>query len=327
MKLKNFVGNEKVVEQLGALLVSGRFPHALLIEGEQGIGKKTLARQLASALVCRGEDKPCGDCSQCRKAMQGYHPDIAVFQPDEKSNIFRVDAVRQIIEDAYMKPNEAEHKVYILAGADRMNESAQNALLKILEEPPEYVVFILTAVSKSVMLSTILSRSVVVSLEGVSADDGARYICSIDEEIDYSTAKKTLELFGGNIGRATDSLKDSKTSELVKSCDDICRALVEDSEFSLLVSCGAFQKDKQGIIFACDMLKGIFRDALFAGEEVDCLSAQQESVRLVKSKLSRQALVRLTYTCDEIKKEASMNANNTLLITKFCYKLREAIGR
>ena len=327
MKLTNFIGNEKVIDRLSKLLESGRFPHALIIEGEEGIGKKTLARDLACALVCRGEDKPCGECSQCKKAMSGIHPDISEYIPSGTANSFHVDTVRNIINDAYVQPNEADYEVYILANAHCMNPNAQNALLKILEEPPKYVVFILTTESKSALLSTVLSRSVCVSLEGVDIERAANYITSHCEGVDYNTAKKTAETFNGNIGKAISSLQDSKTSELVDVCNKICKALASSNEYEMLTLCSAFQKDRQGVVFACDLLKNIFRDALFAGDVSEHISGQEESAALLKSSLSRQSLVKLMSTCDELKSMALSNANNALLITKFCYSLNRAIGR
>lgn len=327
MKLTNFIGNEKVIDRLSKLLESGRFPHALIIEGEERIGKKTLARDLACALVCRGEDKPCGECSQCKKAMSGIHPDISEYIPSGTANSFHVDTVRNIINDAYVQPNEADYKVYILANAHCMNPNAQNALLKILEEPPKYVVFILTTESKSALLSTVLSRSVCVSLEGVDIGRAANYITSHCEGVDYNTAKKTAETFNGNIGKAISSLQDSKTSELVDVCNKICKALASSNEYEMLTLCSAFQKDRQGVVFACDLLKNIFRDALFAGDVSEHISGQEESAALLKSSLSRQSLVKLMSTCDELKSMALSNANNALLITKFCYSLNRAIGR
>ena len=200
MKLTNFIGNEKVIDRLSKLMESGRFPHALIIEGEEGIGKKTLAKDIACALVCRGNDKPCGECAQCKKAIGAIHPDISEYIPAGTANSFHVDTVRNIINDAYVQPNEADYKIYILANAHCMNQNAQNALLKILEEPPKYVVFILTTNSKSALLSTVLSRSVCVSLEGVDIERAANYITSHCENVDYNTAKKTVETFNGNIG-------------------------------------------------------------------------------------------------------------------------------
>ena len=318
MKLTNFIGNEKVIDRLSKLMESGRFPHALIIEGEEGIGKKTLAKDIACALVCRGNDKPCGECSQCKKAIGAIHPDISEYIPAGTANSFHVDTVRNIINDAYVQPNEADYKIYILANAHCMNQNAQNALLKILEEPPKYVVFILTTNSKSALLSTVLSRSVCVSLEGVDIERAANYITSHCENVDYNTAKKTVETFNGNIGKAIDSLQDSKTSELVDVCNKICKALATSNEYEM---------DRQGVVFACDLLKSIFRDALFAGESSEHISGQEESAALLKSSLSRQSLIKLINTCDELKSTALSNANNALLITKFCYSLNRAIGR
>ena len=327
MKLTNFIGNEKVIDRLSKLMESGRFPHALIIEGEEGIGKKTLAKDIACALVCRGNDKPCGECAQCKKAIGAIHPDISEYIPAGTANSFHVDTVRNIINDAYVQPNEADYKIYILANAHCMNQNAQNALLKILEEPPKYVVFILTTNSKSALLSTVLSRSVCVSLEGVDIERAANYITSYCENVDYNTAKKTVETFNGNIGKAIDSLQDSKTSELVDVCNKICKALATSNEYEMMTLCSVFQKDRQGVVFACDLLKSIFRDALFAGESSEHISGQEESAALLKSSLSRQSLIKLIITCDELKSTALSNANNALLITKFCYSLNRAIGR
>lgn len=327
MKLTNFIGNEKVIDRLSKLMESGRFPHALIIEGEEGIGKKTLAKDIACALVCRGNDKPCGECAQYKKAIGAIHPDISEYIPAGTANSFHVDTVRNIINDAYIQPNEADYKIYILANAHCMNQNAQNALLKILEEPPKYVVFILTTNSKSALLSTVLSRSVCVSLEGVDIERAANYITSHCENVDYNTAKKTVETFNGNIGKAIDSLQDSKTSELVDVCNKICKALATSNEYEMMTLCSVFQKDRQGVVFACDLLKSIFRDALFAGESSEHISGQEESAALLKSSLSRQSLIKLINTCDELKSTALSNANNALLITKFCYSLNRAIGR
>ena len=327
MKLTNFIGNEKVIDRLSKLMESGRFPHALIIEGEEGIGKKTLAKDIACALVCRGNDKPCGECAQCKKAIGAIHPDISEYIPAGTANSFHVDTVRNIINDAYVQPNEADYKIYILANAHCMNQNAQNALLKILEEPPKYVVFILTTNSKSALLSTVLSRSVCVSLEGVDIERAANYITSHCENVDYNTAKKTGETFNGNIGKAIDSLQHSKTSELVDVCNKICKALATSNEYEMMTLCSVFQKDRQGVVFACDLLKSIFRDALFAGESSEHISGQEESAALLKSSLSRQSLIKLINTCDELKSTALSNANNALLITKFCYSLNRAIGR
>lgn len=326
MKNLDFISNERVIEQLGVFVDSKRFPHALIIEGEQGLGKRTLARKLAQALVCRGEEAPCGECSQCKKACEGVHPDVFEYSASGGANSFHVDVVRNVINDAYVKPNEAEKKVYILGNADCMSASAQNALLKVLEEPPSYVVFILTVKSKSMMLETILSRSVVVSLEGVEINKGVGYICDNTDGIDFNSAKSALETFNGNIGKTIESFNDERTRELTKTCCEICRALVDSSEYKVMCSISAFQKDRSAVIFACDFMKNIFRDALVF-ESQSLISGQTELAQLLSRKLTRKKLIDLIDVCDKLKSMALMNSNNALLITKFCYSLMEAVGK
>ena len=185
MKFTDFVGNEKIKQQLSFLQASGRLPHAFVIEGEQGMGKRTLAREIALNLFCRGEDKPCRQCPQCSKVLKNIHPDIYEYSATGGARSFHVDVVRDVKDNVYVSPNEADYKIYILGNCQCMNESAQNALLKVLEEPPEYAVFFLTVDNKSALLETVLSRSTVISVEGVSANIGADYICSHNPDIDY----------------------------------------------------------------------------------------------------------------------------------------------
>jgi DNA polymerase-3 subunit delta' len=327
MELKNFAGNKRALGMLSSLIEAGRLPHAILIEGESGLGKKTLARLLAQTLVCRSDDKPCGECAQCHKAQKGLHPDISEYIPSGAPNSFKIDMVRDNIRDAVMQPNEAEYKIYILAEAHCMNLNAQNALLKILEEPPEYAVFILTAQSKSAMLDTVLSRSYTVSLEGVPSDEGAAIVCDRLDGVDFATAKSVLETYNGNIGKTLDALKDSKTGELAAVCADICKALVDEREYSLLTACSKLSGDRQSALTVCTMLKNVFRDALVAGDGVEYTSGQEELAVLLRDKLGRQRLVSLVQTAEELKAYAEANANGSLLITKLCYSLRRASGK
>ena len=110
--------------------------------------------------------KPCGRCINCLKARSDSHPDIKIFEPDPKTNNFKVETVREIRSDAYIVANEADRKVYILKDAQNMLVPAQNALLKVLEEPPEGVCFLLLTDDKNVFLQTVLSRCAVFSQGG-----------------------------------------------------------------------------------------------------------------------------------------------------------------
>lgn len=328
MKFVDFTGNEKIKEQLNFLQKSGRLPHAVIIEGEQGLGKRTLAREIALNLFCRSEgDRPCCKCPQCIKVLKHIHPDIYEYSAAGGPRSFHVDVVRDVKEDVFVQPNEADYKVYILANCQCMSESAQNAILKILEEPPEYAVFILTAVTKSALLETVLSRSVVLSLDGVESSKAAEYICSKDENIDYNDAVNAVTVYNGNIGKAIESLSDGRLSKISSIADNIALALLSDKEYDLLKACSVFERDRETLISVLGLLKTVFRDALLYSKDSDILSGQNETVKTLAGVLNNEKLLKLIQSCDNIRILAEKNGNNAILITKICYELKMAQGR
>jgi len=144
MDFTGFLGNDAVKARLSGAFASGRVAHSYLLCGPAGSGKHTLTRILSAAMQCEGRSGkiPCGVCSGCRKALEGVHPDIiTVDDPDHKA--MTVDPIRAARSDMFIRPNEGKRKIYIIPRGQDMNESAQNALLKILEEPPDYGVFLI----------------------------------------------------------------------------------------------------------------------------------------------------------------------------------------
>ena len=328
MDFKNFLGNDKIKSNLSRLFDSGRLPHAILLEGEDGIGKRTLARELACALVCRsGSNAPCHECAQCRKAEKGVHPDIYFYCPKGGAGSFHVDTVRDVVNGIYMSPNEADYKIYILCNAHFMNASAQNALLKVLEEPPAYGIIILTAVSKAALLETVLSRCAVFSLEGVDASSGARYICEHNENAGYDEALEAMITFNGNIGKASQSLEDGRMKTVSRYAREICLSLVSPNEYDLIKCLGALSKERQEISEVLLLLKTVFRDAAASGGAVETLSGQEQAVEELKRRFSKEKLLKLCSAADCLIDAAGKNANVALLITKMSYSLREAVGR
>jgi DNA polymerase-3 subunit delta' len=328
MKFVDFIGNEKIKEQLTFLQESGRLPHAIVIEGEQGLGKRTLAREIALNLFCKSEgDTPCRECPQCKKVLKHIHPDIYEYSASGGPRSFHVDVVRDVKEDVFVQPNEADYKVYILGNCQGMNESAQNAILKILEEPPAYALFILTTTTKSALLETVLSRSVVISLEGVECSKAAEYICSKDDSVDFNQASNAVTVWNGNIGKAVESLSDGKLSKISSIANDISLALLSDKEYDLLKACSVFERDRETLIAVLGLLKTMFRDALLYTNGSDILSGQVDTVKQLASRLNKEKLLRLIEVSDNIRILAEKNGNNAILITKICYEFRRAQGR
>lgn len=127
--------------------------HAYLVVGEN---RRTLAEDIAAAWVCTGEAPPCGRCAGCRKAAQGIHPDI--IRADPKGEGLKAEAVRTLRSDAYIRPNEAPKKVYILEHGELLNQTGQNILLKLIEEGPAYACFLFLSPNPELLLPTIRSR-------------------------------------------------------------------------------------------------------------------------------------------------------------------------
>lgn len=157
MGFDSLLGNEQLKKNLRGSVGKGHISHFYLISGPNGSGKRTLARLLAAAALCRGEEKPCLGCVACRKVLSGIHPDFITVDEPEKKTV-SVDLIRRARADIYVRPNEAERKVYLLPRAQDISIEGQNALLKVLEEPPSYGVFLMLTDNPHKLLPTIRSR-------------------------------------------------------------------------------------------------------------------------------------------------------------------------
>lgn len=263
MRFEGFYGNARAKEMLSKAVDSGRPPHAVLLEGPAGSGRFTLAKRLANALVCsaEGTEKPCGRCPDCRKAAAESHPDILVFRSGSGPRSFSVDLVRKIRSDAFILPNEAQKKVFILLNAQNMTESAQNALLKILEEPPAYAVFILTCESRAALLETVVSRCQTIPLGPVSPQEAQEALAGQFPDNDPETLRDAAREAGYVIGRARERLESGglkKSRELIES---FAKALCGSNEYTFLKISGIIEKDEELIRPFFETLPFLFRDA------------------------------------------------------------------
>ena len=167
MGFEELLGNQRLRDNLTKSLARGRISHFYLISGPQGSGKHTLARLLASAIFCKESHKPCGQCLPCRKMKSSNHPDFITIEDPEHKNV-AVRIIRQFREDVFIRPNESEHKIYLFP--QELGIEGQNALLKILEEPPHYGVFILLTDNPERLLPTVRSRCTELSLRPLPED-------------------------------------------------------------------------------------------------------------------------------------------------------------
>ena len=198
------LGNQQLKENLLSSIRRGSISHFYLIAGPKGSGKKTLARLLAAAIMCNGQEKPCLSCTPCRKVMADTHPDlITIVDPEHKA--VPVKMIRQFREEMFVKPNEAEKKIYLLP--QEMGLEGQNALLKIFEEPPKHGVFILLTDNPEALLPTVRSRCTMLRMQGLS-DDILRNALK-KEFPDASSADMDAAIWrsGGFLGQAREFLQ------------------------------------------------------------------------------------------------------------------------
>ncbi|HBR07605.1 MAG TPA: hypothetical protein DD735_01775 [Clostridiales bacterium] len=155
-----------------------KLSHAYIIVSPSESERNDAAQKLAAAMLCEsGESRPCGVCRHCRKVAGGTHPDVIIVERDtddkgrRKREIY-VGRIRAIVSDAQVMPNEGATKVYLIRDADYMNVPAQNAMLKLLEEPPESAAFILCAANPENLLDTVRSRCILLRRNAGEGEDG-----------------------------------------------------------------------------------------------------------------------------------------------------------
>ena len=205
MSFDSLLGNRRIKENLSRSMASGHISHFYLISGPQGSGRRTLAKLLAAAILCQGRSKPCLSCNPCRKVMEGLHPDFITVDDPEKKTV-SVELIRQARADMYVQPNEADHKIYLFPRAQDMRAEAQNALLKILEEPPKYGVFILLTDNPERLLPTVRSRCTELSLSPLDENTlraalKQEFPSAPEEDLSAAIARS-----GGFLGQAKEEL-------------------------------------------------------------------------------------------------------------------------
>lgn len=248
MSLGKLAGNERICRQLSR---PGHLPNTILLSGPEGSGKHTLSAILAQAMVCEDPDHaPCFRCKGCQNVEKGIHPDVIrveqFIKPEDLEKDIKVDPIRDLRQDAYIRPNQGRRKVYIISRADRMNENAQNALLKLLEEGPSYAAFLLLTDNPMGLLSTIRSRCFRYDMAPVSPEEGLpvlknRFPGRSDDEL-----KSAISHAGGILGQAISQLEgvaetDEATSQTLSS---LIRVLKQPEELALMEWSVKYQLEK-----------------------------------------------------------------------------------
>ncbi|MBR6427455.1 MAG: DNA polymerase III subunit [Clostridia bacterium] len=229
-------GNKKIKTILSGFAGKRRFPSSLIISGPSGSGKKTVAGYIAMTLGCETKGtEPCGVCSSCRKIAENSSPDVVSLGLEDGKKTITVDDIRGLRSDAFIAPNELDCKVYIIRNADKMLASAQNCLLKIFEEPPESVYFLLLCENSSSLLPTVRSRAPELRMEVFSDEELKKIVVSENPaaaEMESANPKKLTSLVRrscGCVGRIRALLDGDDENDSTSEAGDLTKMLCQDS--------------------------------------------------------------------------------------------------
>lgn len=261
-QFKDIIGHEKIIEHFQTAIRTGQVSHAYILEGETGSGKKMLAKAFAAALECEeGTGESCQSCHNCAMAQSGNHPDI-VWVTHEKPNTISVDDIRsQINGDIGIKPYNGAYKIYIVDQAEKMNEQAQNALLKTIEEPPAYAVIVLLAGQTGSFLPTILSRCITLTLKPVEEEKITEYILH-HTALSRQEAEFCAGYSMGNLGKAMALATSEGLVEMRKECVHLLSYIQEMHIYEVISAIKEIAKYKEEILEFLDMMMIWYHDVL-----------------------------------------------------------------
>ena len=269
-------------------LRSGTLSHALILEGKAASDRLGAAEEIAGAVLCEADEKPCGICSKCKKVKNGIHPDVHILKKDEKSNMIKVDAIRELKKLAQVLPNDGEKSVFIIDGAEFMNAQAQNALLKIFEEPARHLLFILCCGAKSSLLDTIISRATAYSL-----------------------------------GEESDSEQENEKLQKAKTvAAELAISFAEENELEFIRKTAVMRTDKELFRMMLMSLRLIFRDCIIlqhGGKEL--ISGYPEAAKKLSVRLTAKKAMEILNIITELHDRSLMNSNHNLTLTAFSAKL------
>lgn len=319
------IGKDEVFSSIRTAFLSGLLSHAILIEGDEGMGKTTLAMEICRLLVCGEQNRPCGQCVACKKIDSGIHPDVFEVFPAGKSQTVGVKEIEPLKKYIYVKPNDADVKIVIIHSAERMNHFAQNAMLKMIEEPPEDTFFIFLCKNSQAMLATVLSRVTVYRVTYAAEADVRAELVSRFPELEAAVAERAARISCGNIGLAI-SLCGENGFELYDDAIRVLKASVNRDRALLCLALGRYSKKKEDALALVSLLKLVFRDvcAKKSGAEGSASGLFNE-IEETARQISAGAALKIIEACDEFTTAVLGNANLALCLTAFEIRIGAAV--
>lgn len=326
-KFKDIIGQEQIKEHLQSAITMDKVSHAYILHGELGAGKEYIARIFAMTLQCeKGGTDPCGECRSCKQAESKNHPDI-IWVSHEKPNSIGVEDIRsQINNDMEIKPYYGPRKIYIINEAQKMTPQAQNALLKTLEEPPAYGIIMLLTTNIDALLSTIVSRCVVLNMRPVKDRDIEEYLMKQLQVPDYK-AKLCAAFARGNTGKAK-HLAENEDFDRIKEEAVSLLKYINDMEITEIVTAiKRINEYKLDVNSYMDILFVWFRDILLfkATKEPNDLIFKEEIqyIRKIADRSSYEGIETILNALDKTQQRIAANVNFDLAMELLFLTVKE----
>ena len=326
-KFTDIIGQEQLKEHLQNAISMNKVSHAYIINGERSSGKEFIARIFAMALQCeKGGTEPCGECHSCKQAMSNNQPDI-IYIGHEKPNTIGVEDIRgQINNDIGIKPYSSPRKIYIMNEGEKMTVQAQNALLKTLEEPPEYAVILILTTNVEALLPTILSRCVVLNMKPVPEAKVKKYLMEELGVPDYK-ANICVAFARGNIGKAK-LLASSEEFEKVKDEAITLVKYINDMEINEIVKAiKKITEYKFDVNDYLDILSVWYRDVLLykATKDINSLIFKDElqQIRRVADRSTYEGIETIVNALQQAKRRLEANVNFDLTMELLLLTIKE----
>ena len=324
---KDVVGHNEIINYIRNAVTEHKVSHAYILNGERGAGKKMLATLFAETLLCeKGGPDPCNECHSCIQIDSGNHPDVIKVQ-HEKPSVISVDDIRKQVNDTVLiRPYQGQYKVYIINDADLMNQQAQNALLKTLEEPPKYVVFLLLTENADLLLPTITSRCVMLKLRNIREKLIRKYLMEKLEVPDYK-ADMCTAFAQGNLGRAIMLANSDHFNEIRDEAVQLLK-YINDMEVSEIVQAiKRITMYKLEINDYLDIIMIWYRDILIykATKDVDTVvfKDQMKYIKERAKESSYEGIELIIESLDKAKQRLKANVNFDLVMELLFLTIKE----
>ena len=327
--MKKIYGNEYLLGTLNNMRQCGRMAQSVIFYGEKGSGRKLMAKYYTAQLLCEHpvDGVPCGVCASCRNVESNSHPDVLYVPTEGKLEGYSVRLAKSVGNDAYIKPNNnTGRKVYIFRDCRNMNTQAQNALLKLIEEPPEYAYFLFTAESKYEFLPTIISRCVCF---GVSACTEAEAELSLKESgFGSSEIRDALSCFHGNIGMCTDYIVNENLRKQVDLTKRIAESIIRRDEYGLNAAFYSIGSGRGDIREVLSMIDKLIRDSAVLSRDRDAktVGCFREAAVQLSTMLTAYKAVSVHDRIEYAWKAVESNVSAPLVMASLCAEIMEIVA-